>query len=140
MIMSFEKQVLSGGRGPALFWEGCYCVVIFFYERENGECPVEDFLSQLNIKMRAKMVGLLEILEEKGNELREPYSKHLTDGIYEIRCKVGSDISRALYFFYYGGKIILTNGFIKKTQKTSRKEIKLAQERRKAFLKKEGGQ
>ncbi len=111
---------------------------VIFYEKDNGECPVEDFLSQLDIKMRAKMVGLLEILEEKGNELREPYSKYLTDGIYEIRCKVGSDISRVLYFFYYGGKIILTNGFIKKTQKTPRKELRLAQDRRKAFLKKEG--
>lgn len=37
-------------------------------------------------------------------------------------------ILAVLYFFYYGGKIILTNGFIKKTQKTPRKEIKLAQE------------
>ncbi len=37
-----------------------------------------------------------------------------------------SDISRVLYFFYYNGKIIVTNGFVKKTPKTSRKEIELA--------------
>lgn len=83
-------------------------------------------MSSLDVKMRAKLIGLLEILEEKGNQLREPYSKHLEDGIFEIRCKVGNNISRVLYFFYYEGNIILTNGFIKKTQKTPRKEIELA--------------
>lgn len=45
---------------------------VIFYENENGECPVEEFMSELDIKMRAKMIGLLEILEEKGNMLREP--------------------------------------------------------------------
>ena len=43
---------------------------VLFYENENGECPVEEFLSVLDIKMRAKIVGLLEILEEKGNLLK----------------------------------------------------------------------
>ena len=48
--------------------------------------------------MNAKMVRLLELLEEKGNELREPYSKHLEDGIFELRASQSSNISRALYF------------------------------------------
>ena len=80
------------------------------------------------------MIGLLEILEEKGNSLREPYSKHLDDGIFEIRCKVGKNITRVLYFFFYKRKIILTNGFVKKTLKTPKDEIKLAKVRRKDFL------
>ncbi len=107
---------------------------VIFYEKRNGECPVEEFLSNLDVKMRAKMVGLLEILEEKGTALREPYSKHLDDGIFEIRCKLGNDITRILYFFYYEGKIILTNGFIKKTNKTPQKEILLAKQRRKDYI------
>lgn len=107
---------------------------IIAYEKENGDIPVEDFLNSLNPKMRAKMYGLLEILQEKGNMLREPYSKHLDDGIFELRCKFGTDITRVLYFFYYKGKIILTNGFVKKTQKTPKKEIKTAKERRKDFI------
>lgn len=107
---------------------------VIFYEKENGDCPVQDFLSGLDIKMQAKMIGLLEILEDKGNMLREPYSKHLDDGIFEIRCKVGNNITRVMYFFYYEGKIILTNGFVKKTQKTPKKEIELAKERRRDFV------
>lgn len=88
----------------------------------------------LDVKMRAKILGIIEVLEEKGNQLREPYSKHLDDGIFEIRGKVGTDITRVLYFFYYGGKIILTNGFVKKTQETPKQEIKLAKTYRKDFL------
>lgn len=105
-----------------------------FYEKENGERPVKEFLHSLDKKMQAKLSGLLDILEEKGNELREPYSKHLEDGIFELRGKVGNDISRVLYFFYYEGRIIVTNGFIKKTQKTPRKQIKIAKERRKDYM------
>lgn len=105
-----------------------------FYEKENGECPVEEFLLSIDKKMRAKLSGLLGVLEEKGNLLREPYSKHLEDGIFELRGKVGSDISRVLYFFYYEGKIIVTNGFIKKTQKTPREQIKIAKERRNDYI------
>jgi len=100
--------------------------IIEFYEKENGDIPVEKFLLELNIKMRAKLVGLVQILQEKGSQIREPYSKHLGDGIFELRGKVGNDISRVLYFFYYDGKIILTNGFVKKTQKTPKAEIERA--------------
>lgn len=107
---------------------------VLFYENENGEFPIEEFLSILDTKMRAKMVGLLEILEEKGNLLREPYSKHLGDGIFELRCQQGNDITRVLYFFYYEGKIVLTNGFVKKTRKTPAAEIKLAKVRRADFI------
>lgn len=106
---------------------------IIFYEKQNGECPVEIFLDSLDIKMRSKLLMILKVLEEKGNYLREPYSKHLEDGIFEIRGKVGSDISRVLYFFWYGGKIILTNGFIKKTQKTPAKEMNRAKDYRQDY-------
>ncbi len=106
---------------------------VVLYEKANGECPVEEFIISLDMKMQAKIIGLLELLEEKGNQLREPYSKSIDDGIFELRCKVGNNITRILYFFYYEGKIVLTNGFVKKTQKTPAEEIKLAKERRLDF-------
>lgn len=106
---------------------------VVLYEKANGECPVEEFITSLDMKMQAKMIGLLELLEEKGNQLREPYSKSIDDGIFELRCKVGNNITRILYFFYYEGKIVLTNGFVKKAQKTPAEEIKLAKERRSDF-------
>ena len=59
-------------------------------------------------------------------------------GIFEIRGKIGTDITRVLYFFYYGKRIILTNDFIKKTQQTPKNEIKLAKTYRKDFLERVG--
>lgn len=111
---------------------------VLFYEKENGECPVEKFIISLDIKMRAKMIGLLELLEEKGNLLREPYSKPIRNGIFELRCKVGNNNTRVLYFFYCEGKIVLTNGFIKKTQKTPTEEIVLAERYRTDYIERLG--
>lgn len=76
--------------------------------------------------MQAKIFKNLELFEIRENELREPFSKHIEGGIFEIRNKVGNDITRIFYFFVIGQKIILTNGFIKKTQKTPKAEIALA--------------
>lgn len=101
-----------------------YCVE--FYEQKDGTRPAEEFILAQDKKMQAKLFLALEFLEEKGPALREPYSKALGDGIFEVRAKQGSDISRVLYFFVIGKKIILTNGFVKKTQKTPSGEIERA--------------
>ena len=106
-----------------------------YYEKEDGTYPAEEFILSQDVKMRAKLFRLLELLEEKGNTLREPYSKSLDDGIFEIRAKQGSNITRVLYFFYIGNKIILTNGFIKKSQKTPPSEIDLAKKYRAEYEK-----
>ena len=102
-----------------------------YYEKEDGTFPAEEFILSLDSKMQAKMFRELDLLETFGNQLREPHSKPLGDGIYEIRAKVASDITRVLYFFVVNKKIILTNGFVKKTQKTPDNEIALAKKYRK---------
>ena len=104
-----------------------------YFEKQDGSIPVEEFLLSQDVKMRAKIYRLLLLLEEFGNTLREPYSKSLKDGIFEIRAKQGTDISRVLYFFVVDRKIILTNGFVKKTQKTPSEEIELAKKYRKDY-------
>lgn len=99
---------------------------INYYELPDGEKPVETFLASLNPDMRAKAFHSLELLEEFGNNLRKPYSRHIEDGIFELRIKFASDITRIFYFFVVNNEIVLTNGFIKKTLKTPRNQIKLA--------------
>jgi len=112
---------------------------IEFYESQDGSKPVENFLDSLDDKMAAKLMGLMEILEEKGTELRAPYTKCLEDGIFEQRCKQGSGITRVLFFFYAGGRIIITNGFVKKTQKTPRHELGTAKIRRNDWIRRQEG-
>ena len=110
---------------------------IIFYEKEDGTMPAQDFLDSLDEKMRAKMILTVDMLQKNGNRLREPYSKPLDDGIMELRAMVGTNISRVLYFFVIGQKVILTNGFIKKTQKTPKKEITLAKKYREDYIARE---
>lgn len=105
-----------------------------FYETSDGKCPVQEFIDSLEPKMGAKVLSILEILEEKGNTLILPYSEHLGDRIFELRCKFSSNITKTLYFFYDGATIVMTNGFVKKTQKTPPSEIDLAKMRRKDYI------
>lgn len=99
---------------------------IEFYDKADGSEPAKEFILSLDKKMQAKVLRTVALLREEGPFLREPYSKALDDGIFEIRTKFGSDITRVLYFFVVGKRVILTNGFIKKTQKTPASEITLA--------------
>ena len=85
---------------------------VIFYEKENGEEPVKEFLMSLDDKMKAKIARAISRLERNGSELREPFSKHL-----ELRATFSSNTSRVLYYFFTGQTVVLTNGFIKKTQK-----------------------
>ena len=105
-----------------------------FSETLKGEKPCLEFLNTLEVKLRAKAFRDMALLEEKGTELRLPYSEHLDDGIFELRTKQGRNIIRNLYFFFVGNKIIITHGFRKKTQKVPSGEIERAKEYRKDYL------
>ena len=105
-----------------------------FYDKPDGTEPAKEFLYSLDVKMRAKMDRTITLIRHGGTTVREPYSKHLDDGIFEVRAKIGSDISRILFFFYIDKSFILTHGFIKKTQKTPDFEIKRAKKYRQEYL------
>ena len=105
-----------------------------FYEFPDGIKPAKDFVMGLTPKMKAKMLWLIDMLGANGIGLREPYSKHLTDGIFELRAQVGNDLSRVLFFFCIGRRVVLTHGFIKKTTKTPHSEIERAKKYRIEYL------
>jgi phage-related protein len=111
-----------------------------FYRDSNGSKPVGLFIRTLDNKMKAKVVANLQLLEEYGNLAREPLSKELEDGIFELRTSEGNNIVRILYFFDKEQIIVATNGFVKKQQKTPRSEIDLAKHRRNDYhIRKEAG-
>ena len=108
------------------------------YEGLNGHSEVANFIKGLEPKMAAKFLRQAEFLEQYGPELREPNTKHLEDGIFELRCRQGNNCSRFLFFFEGGEerKIIITNGFIKKQQTTPRNQITLAKKYRREYFEK----
>jgi phage-related protein len=87
----------------------------------------EEFFIKQKSKVQDKIIWTLDLIEELPR-VPETYLKHLenTDGLYEIRVKLGSDIYRIFCFFDEGKLVVLANGFQKKTQKTPKQEIVIA--------------
>jgi phage-related protein len=109
-------------------------VKVEFYKKEDGTKPAGLFIKSISdLKLKAKMIRSVKLLEKFGTELREPDSKPLTDGIFELRAKQGSNIARCLYFFVVGDKAIVTNGFVKKTEETPPEVIELAKKYREDY-------
>lgn len=88
------------------------------YDTDDGKYPAQEFLDSPEPKLLAKTLKTIDLPEANDSQLRTPYSKPLEDGIFELRTKQGSDITRVLYFFVIGQKAALTNGFVKKTRQT----------------------
>ena len=87
----------------------------------------EEFFIKQKSKVQDKIIWTLDLIEQLPR-VPETYLKYLegTDGLYEIRIKLGSDIYRIFSFFDEGKLVVLTNGFQKKTQKTPKQEIEKA--------------
>ena len=103
---------------------------ILLYQKENGEEPVMAFLNELPPKHRAKAIRDIDLLEEHGLSLKLPYVRNIEGekykGIMELRVQQGSDISRIFYFLPVGNSFVLLHGFVKKTQKTPKRELETA--------------
>jgi len=86
-----------------------------------------DFYDKQKQKVKDKIIWTFRIVETL-HQVPEEYLKHLegTNGLYEIRVKLGSDIFRIFCFFDEGKLVVLANGFQKKTQKTPKLEIERA--------------
>ena len=108
---------------------------IHFFRTISGSCPVEKFFDSLSAKQVEKVLWVLRIIRDIDFVPKEYFKKLVkTDDILEIRVKSGNNIFRILGFFYKNKIFILTNAFMKKTQKTPLKELKLAQNRKKDYL------
>ncbi|EMR7680381.1 type II toxin-antitoxin system RelE/ParE family toxin [Yersinia enterocolitica] len=94
---------------------------------------VPDEIAGLPPIIRAKMIRLIDKLKMNATALREPDSKPVRDGLFELRT-MGTDIARGLYVYQKGKNIYLLRVFIKKTQKLPSGEITLAFERLEEML------
>jgi phage-related protein len=89
--------------------------------------PAIEFIDTVNKKMKAKIYRTVDLLEKYGPFLPLPHSKKLSGhNLYELRVKVASDIVRLFYFHDKGKIFVITSGYVKKTNKTSMREINFA--------------
>jgi phage-related protein len=108
-----------------------------FYRDRNDRCPGIEFLQQLQVPVRAKVAKWIELLEKEGPNLPRPYADVVKGKIRELRVHFGQHF-RLLYFFM-GKRIIITHGFVKKTDEVPEAEITRAQRCMEDFLQREGG-
>lgn len=105
-----------------------------FYETIEGRSPVEEFIESLDEGTQDRFLLKKQLLQDLGPQLRYPHTDHIEEGIFELRFKGKVGQIRVLFFFFYGKRIIFSHGFVKKTEKTPRREIEIAKKRKKDFL------
>jgi phage-related protein len=102
---------------------------ILYYETLQGNSPVYDFIDKLHPKIQAKVANTFDLLEQYGTLLGAPHVKKITSySFWELRI-LGTDNVRIFYVAYTEKTFLLLHGFLKKKQKTDKKELKVAQER-----------
>ena len=108
---------------------------IVFYRTESGNCPVEEFLDTLSSKQAQKVTWIMQLIEEL-EIVPVKYFKKMTgtDDLWEIRVQSGNNIFRILGFLEEGHLVVLKHAFQKKTQKTQKKEIEVAEARKKDHI------
>jgi phage-related protein len=95
----------------------------YFHQRVLAE------IESWPVDVVADYARLVELLAQHGPSLRLPHSKAFGDGLFELRPRGRSGIGRAFYCFLLGKRIVIVHAFIKKTQETPDKELKLARKR-----------
>lgn len=105
-----------------------------YFQTETGKIPVKDFIDELHKRTQHKYFAVVHLLECYGKKLPKPHVDSLRDDIFELRFVGVEGQIRILYFFYDMNKIVFTNAFIKKQQKTPHREIDLAIQRRKVYF------
>ncbi len=99
---------------------------------ETLNATVDGELAALPADMRARFMRIAELIESVGLErVHEPHVKHLEGPLWEIRMKGRDGIARALYVTVHERRVVVVRVFMKKTQKTPRREIRLALKRTK---------
>lgn len=112
---------------------------IEFYQDKSGKSEIVDYIKELNTKAATnkecrinfnKIVAYMDMLEEMGTRVGEPVTKHLDGEIWELRPLK----NRFFYAYYKDNRFIMLHHFIKKTQKTPKREIERAKRNLKDYL------
>lgn len=104
---------------------------VVFFKETGGAVPVLVWMDGLVPKAQDKLLARVELLGEKGHELRRPHSDILRDGIHELRTRLEKVQFRILYFFH-GQRAVLAHG-LTKTDVVPDSDIDLTIERKGAF-------
>ena len=105
-----------------LYWEMSYQILFF-------NKSVQKEIEAWPIGINASFVRITEQIVISGPNLGLPYTRPFGDGLFEIRARGSEGIGRAFFCCLVDRKVVILHGFIKKTQVTPIKELKLARKR-----------
>lgn len=114
---------LDSARSPAQAEPAANYVIEFF--NEDVRLLVEAFPNGI----RARTFALFLRMEIMGSHLPNELTKAMGDGLFELRARAKEGIGRTFYCTQIGKKIVILHAFVKKTQKTPRKELEIARAR-----------
>ncbi|MFZ9185087.1 MAG: type II toxin-antitoxin system RelE/ParE family toxin [Polynucleobacter sp.] len=103
---------------------------IIYYSQE-----VQEEIMNLPVTLQARFIGLTDRMMEHGPNLGLPHTDAFGGGLFELRLKGAEGIARVFFCLIVKQQIVMLHSFIKKTQKTPDKELKLAKQRMKEFKK-----
>ncbi len=96
---------------------------------------VEDDILDMPPKIQARMLKLLEMIEKHGANLGSPHTEPMGNGLFEVRARAKEGIGRSVFCYMHGTNILVLHAFIKKSQKTPKKDLDLATDRMKEVKK-----
>ncbi len=105
---------------------------IIFYQTSRGDEPVKEFLNQLNLKDKRKVYRYIEYIRQFGPNLPQPYLKKIAG--YEYLWELRPSRIRIFLTFLPKHHILLIHSLYKKSQKTPRQDLILANQRLKEYL------
>jgi phage-related protein len=108
---------------------------VIFYRTEAGRGPIQEFLDTLASPQAQKAAWVIKLVEDLEVVPGQYFQKMAnTEDLWEVRVKSGANIFRFLGFFDGAKLVVLSHAFQKKTQKTPRQAIQLAEERKRDYF------
>jgi phage-related protein len=109
-----------------------------FYVDENGRAPVKEFLTELPMGHRAKLLATIKMLEWHGPNLPFPYSSQVRGKLRELRTQQGRDRLRVFYFGDARRVFILIHGIVKRSAQLPEEDIQVAERRMQVHPRRQG--
>src|ERR1035437_3512723 len=98
-------------------------ILSFYKDPEANRVPVREYLDNIPLKERMKVLKYAKYLKEHDGVLDEPFSKHIRGKIRELRVDFGHSRHRVFFFTFINKNIVLLHAFLKRTPQTPEVEI-----------------
>lgn len=102
-------------------------IIKYYFDEKTELIPVKEYINSLDARTKSKVMKYIELLRIRGGYLDEPYARHIIGKIRELRVDFAHGRHRFFYFVFINKQIVFLHAFQKKSAKTPKREILIAQ-------------